>query len=69
MIAEQTLQRLSHGGVAVQGQQQSGISVAIQHLTHAGGDLLQSIPPVLAAMHGRQNHPLALPVQTIEPGF
>ena len=40
VVAEQGLQGLSHGGIAMQGQQQSGIGIALEQLTEAAAYVL-----------------------------
>ena len=49
--AQQLLQRLPHGGIAMQGEQQGGVGEALQDGQEAAADVLQPLAPVLAPVH------------------
>ena len=63
MVAKQGLQRFAHGGIAVQGEQQGGVRVAVQQLPEAAANLLQPLTPIFAPVHRGQDHPLPLEIQ------
>ena len=66
---KQGLQRLPHGRVAMQGQQQGGIGVQVQQGQQATADVLEALPPVLAPMDRGQQHPLPAPIQPLHMPF